>query len=116
MTARYDGLISLLLEYGAVLPRDTMTFNCVQLHLFDLAAKNSSGAWAPLLLLEDFDYNLTDPDNWTALHVAAVTGSAKSVDILLKAGASASIADRWGRTPSHYAKTDAVKALFAAAE
>jgi 26S proteasome non-ATPase regulatory subunit 10 len=62
------------------------------------------------------DLLLSSPDEagWTPLHVAAAAGRARTVEILLAAGADAAAATPQGRTALHYAASKADPGVIAA--
>jgi ankyrin repeat protein len=94
-----DGAVRLLLDSGSDL-------NAVDRHLqtpLHLAAK--AGASTLLTLVEKgVNVNALDEDDRTSLHIAAKDGTAKSVRILLEAGADPRLLDRFGRSARYYAR------------
>lgn len=70
-----------------------------------------------LLLSHGAAINMTDRENWTALHMAAVKGKKEAVEQLLGAGADFMAMDFMGRTPAKVAKENsAAGALLAEKE
>ena len=60
----------------------------------------------PLLLDDDASFPVDGCNEWkeTALHLAAAAGHRAAVGALLRAGASVTATDKWGRTPSFVAR------------
>ena len=65
------------------------------------AAAERSDLPALRAAIQEVSVNYRDVDGLTALHWSAVKGHAEAADMLLGAGASASVADKWGMTPLH---------------
>src|SRR5688572_8300638 len=63
------------------------------------AVKMGDATTAAALLAKKADPNAAEPDGTTPLHWAARNGDAALVDRLLKAGANAKTANRYGVTP-----------------
>ena len=56
------------------------------------------------ILKQKPDLSATDPDGTTALHWAARVGDAQAIDVLLRAGAQASVANRYSVTPLSHSR------------
>lgn len=67
---------------------------------------------ADWLIKNGFDVNQCNKIGKAALHLAAATGSAEMVALLLKAGADAAIVDQLGKSPEEYAVDEATKRVF----
>lgn len=99
--------VSLLLERGAEAKARDATGRSV-LHwacdapgdLYDGNAIDPT-ATVDLLIQAGADVNALDKDGRTALFAAALVGNAKSVEALLKHGATLDVKDRFGDTPLH---------------
>ena len=63
------------------------------------AVKNQDAAAVRALLAHKVDVDATEPDGTTALHWAAHLGDVGIVDLLLEAGATVKVANRYGATP-----------------
>ncbi len=99
----HRNILRVLRQYGAEIPKHLMGAHSDSNHqlgldLVENAAKGRINAVSKCLH-NGANPNFLDYDKRTALHVAAVEGHIEIVEVLLQAGADATIRDRWGATP-----------------
>jgi len=95
MRMRMTGVLAGLLLVGAA---STVAAAARAVPLVE-AVKRGDTAAVRTLVTQKVNVNATEPDGTTALHWAADLGDARTVDVLLKAGATLKIANRYGATP-----------------
>ncbi|KAK9118097.1 hypothetical protein Scep_016190 [Stephania cephalantha] len=95
----HDRVASLLTKHGASLDIDDGG-NCLC-----LAVAKGDSDFLKRLLSNGVDPNSRDYDHRTPLHVAAAEGLYLMAKLLLEAGASVFLKDRWGRTPLDEARS-----------
>ncbi|KAI9706852.1 MAG: Ankyrin-3 [Bogoriella megaspora] len=76
---------------------------CAQSPWLTVAARQSNEAVLSLLLDHGFDPNAVDQDGCTPLHLASTSSRFRNVELLVAAGASVDIWDRFGQQPLHAA-------------
>lgn len=89
----------------------SLSLAAADLRLVD-AVKSGNRSIVQTLLQQRVNVNVAEPDGTTALHWAARTEDAQTVDLLIRSGANVKTVNRYGVTPLHLASVSGNAAII----